>query len=66
VKQHHPLSFDDNKVLKMSIGYLNICLSMQDHRQNFSVFNSSICSEEQLRALEFTKRKLEASEEKRL
>jgi len=39
---------------------------MQDHRQNFSVFNSSIGSEEQMRALEFTTRKLEASEEKRL
>jgi len=27
------LSFDDNKVLKMSIGYANICSSVQDHRQ---------------------------------
>jgi len=27
-------SFDDNKVLKkLSIGYANICLSVQDHRQ---------------------------------
>jgi len=38
---------------------------MQDHRQKISVFNSSIGSEEQMRALEFTKRKLEAYEEKR-
>ena len=29
------LSFDDNKVLKMSIGYANICSSVQDHRQKF-------------------------------
>jgi len=29
------LSFDDNKVLKMSIGYANICSSVQDHRQLF-------------------------------
>ncbi len=42
-----------------------MCSSMQDHRQKISVFNSSIGSEEQMRALEFTKRKLEASEEKR-
>jgi len=49
----------------MSIGYANTCLSMQDHRKNFSVFNSSIGSEEQMRALELTKRKLEASEDKR-
>ena len=27
-------SFDDNKVLKkLSIGYANICFSVQDHRQ---------------------------------
>ena len=32
-----PLSFDDNKILKVSIGYANICSSMQDHRQKFSV-----------------------------
>jgi len=38
------LSFDDNKVLKMSIEYANICSSMQDHRKKFSVFNSSIGS----------------------
>jgi len=50
----------------MSIGYANICLGMQDHRQKFRIFYSSIGSEEQMRALEFTKRKLEASEEKRL
>jgi len=29
-------SFNDNKVLKkLSIGYVNICLSVQDHRQKF-------------------------------
>jgi len=28
----------------MSIGYANICSSVQDHRQKFSVFNSSISS----------------------
>jgi len=28
-------SFDDNKVLKMSIEYANICSSVQDHRQKF-------------------------------
>jgi len=38
---------------------------MQDHRQKFIVFNSSIGSEEQMRALESIKRKLEAYEEKR-
>jgi len=38
---------------------------MQIHRQKFSVFNSSIGSEEQMRVLEFTKRKLDAYEEKR-
>jgi len=27
-----PLSFDDNKVLKVSIGYANISSSVQDHR----------------------------------
>jgi len=27
------LCFDDNKVLKMSIEYANICSSVQDHRQ---------------------------------
>jgi len=27
------LSFDDNKVLKKSIGYAYICSSLQDHRQ---------------------------------
>jgi hypothetical protein len=51
------LSFDDNKVLKLSVGYANICSSVQDHRQKFSVFNSSIGSEEQMRAMESTKRK---------
>jgi len=30
--KHYPLSFDDNKVLKVSIGYANICSSVQDHR----------------------------------
>jgi len=49
----------------VSIGYANICSSVQDHRQKFSVFNLSIGSEERMRALEYTKRKLEASEEKR-
>jgi len=29
------LSFDDNKVLKVSIGYANICSSEQDDRQKF-------------------------------
>ena len=29
------LSFDDNKVLKMSIGYANSWLSVQDHNQKF-------------------------------
>jgi len=29
------LSFDDNKVLKISIRYANICSSVQDHRQKF-------------------------------
>jgi len=29
------LSFDDNRVLKMSIGYANICSSVHDHRQKF-------------------------------
>jgi len=29
------LSFDDNRVLKMSIEYANICSSMHDHRQKF-------------------------------
>jgi len=28
----------------MSIGYANICSSVQDHRKKFSVFNSSIGS----------------------
>ena len=28
----------------MSIGYVNICSSVHDHRQKFSVFNSSIGS----------------------
>ena len=28
----------------MSIGYAHICSSVQDHRQKFSVFNSSIGS----------------------
>jgi len=27
------LSFDDNKVLKMSVEYANICSGIQDHRQ---------------------------------
>jgi len=38
------LSFNDNKVLKMSIVYANIYSSVQDHKQKFSVFNSSIGS----------------------
>ena len=29
------LSFTDNKVLKMTVGYANICSSVQDHRQKF-------------------------------
>ena len=52
------LSFNDNKVLKMSIVYANIYSSVQDHKQKFSVFNSRIGSEEQMRALESTKRRL--------
>jgi len=28
-----PLCFDDNKVLKMSIGHANICSSVQNHKQ---------------------------------
>ena len=31
------LSFDDNKLLKMSIEYANICSSVQDHRQKFKL-----------------------------
>ena len=39
------LSFDNNKVLKVSIGYVDISSSMQDVRQKkLSVFNSSIGS----------------------
>jgi len=38
---------------------------VQDHRQKFSVFSSSTGTEEQMRAMESTRRKLEASEEKR-
>jgi len=52
------LSFDDNKVLKkLSIGYANICSSVQDHKQKFSVFKC-IGYEEQMRAMESTKWKL--------
>ena len=29
---------------KLSVGYANICSSVQDHRQKFNVFISSICS----------------------
>jgi uncharacterized protein YlxP (DUF503 family) len=54
---------------KLSIGYANICSSVQDQKQKFSVFNSSIGSEEQMRAMQTTKRKLvlqeRGSEEKR-
>jgi len=32
------LSFDDNNVLKMSIGYANIYSSVQDHRQKLKCF----------------------------
>jgi len=33
------LSFNYNKVLKMTIGYVNICSSVQDHKQkNLNVF----------------------------
>ena len=53
------MSFDDNKVLKLSIGFAKICSSVQDHRQKFSVFNSSIGSGEQMRAMKSTTRKLE-------
>jgi len=35
------LSFDNNNVLKMSIGYANICSNVLDHRQKLSVFNTS-------------------------
>jgi len=31
------LSFDDNKVWKMLIGYANICSSVQDNRQKFKI-----------------------------
>jgi len=36
------LSFDDNKVLKISIGYVNICLSVHEHRQKFKCLYLSI------------------------
>jgi len=40
-----PLSFYDNKVLKMLIGYANIYSSVQDYRQKkLYVFDSSIGS----------------------
>jgi len=54
------LSFDDNKVLKkMSIGYANICSSVQDHRQKFSVFEiKHRFWKNKWRAMDFTKRKL--------
>ena len=45
----------------MSIGYANICSSVQDHRQIWYLYK---VLEEQKRAKESTKRKLEASEEK--
>jgi len=33
-------SFDDNKVLKkLSIGFANICSSVQDHRNFFKIVN---------------------------
>jgi len=52
------LSFDDNKVLKISIGYANICSSVQDHRQKFKCLYIKQVLEEQTRAIESTKRKL--------
>ena len=44
----------------MSIGYANICSSVQDHRQSFISLRGS---ERTKKAKESTKRKLEASEE---
>jgi len=41
----------------LSIGYVNICSSVQDHRQKFSVFKC-IGSEEQIRTMKSTKWKL--------
>jgi len=46
----------------LSIGYANICSSVQDHKQKFDIFYKVL--KEQKRAKESTKRKLEASEEK--
>jgi len=43
----------------MSIGYVNICSSVQDHRQKFEcLLNQASVLEEQMRAIETTKRKL--------
>jgi len=39
----------------MSIGYANICTSVQDYRQKFSVFNSSIGSGRTNESYEFYK-----------
>jgi len=40
----------------MSIGYANICTSVQDHRQKFNVFiYQAYVLEEQMRAMKFTK-----------
>jgi len=49
----------------LSIEYANICSSVQDHRQKFSVSLKHRLLEEQMRAMESTRRKLEVSEEKR-
>jgi len=51
-----PLSINDNKVLKLSIGYANICSSVQDHR--LKIYKSLIqvlVLKERMRAMESTK-----------
>jgi len=54
-----PLSFDDNKVLKkLSIGYANICSSVQDQRQKCSVHFLSIGSERTNECNEIIKKKV--------
>jgi len=42
--------------------FFQVCRTID---KNLVSLNSSICSEEQMRAMESTRRKLEASEEKR-
>jgi len=49
----------------LSIGYANICSSVQDHRQNLvSLFKAWVLGE-QMRAMESTRKKLKVSKEKR-